>query len=241
MIERGANVMSGDIGRVVADIVKDHGFIEHDGYQHPFSEFGIRYREYVFGKYKREGDEILAKDNVPLADQLLRFSDVMSEAVKAGHRVVVWRARPAAVGVTLPGKTHVQALHSRLHFMTLEDYKSATTNEHTLKAYRHRKLQETNDYNDPVVFALDNYKNYDDPKKLPDAPEPITDFGWALKKLRAGHNVTRSEWHPEFSLSFANDNIFLNSSNFSDLWNPSMADVLAFDWCLAKDPHVKGS
>lgn len=240
-IARGDNVTAAGVKKAVDDFIREFDMLQHTGYAISFSEFGIKYRTYWFGVLIKQDEALtdlavtdlaVSRLIAPLADQLLRLRDVFEEACKSGHRVVVWRNYPEAENIQVPGKTFTTRLRTRLHFMTLEDYKSAIFNQHTLKAYRDRKLMETGDYNEANVFKLDTYGQYGDPKKLPDPPKEIPSFGWALKQLRDGKKLTRVSWIDGYYIELIDNQFWVNYAMGHDLYNATQEDLLAFDWIV---------
>lgn len=236
-ISRGDNVTAGGVKKAIDDILAEFDMHQHTGYAKHISEFGIKYRTYHFGVLHKNEDEqrsdlAMSRLIAPLADQLLRLRDVFEEACKSGHRVVVWRLYPEAENIQVPGKSFTTRLRTRLHFMTMEDYKTATSNAHTLKAYRDRKLMEAGEYNAANVFSLDNYLHYDDPKKLPEAPQELPSFSWALKQLRDNKKVTRQDWSDGCYLEIVDNRLWLWYAMGRDLWNADQDDLLAYDWSI---------
>lgn len=233
MIQRGAHIAAADAAKVINQMLADLGFAQVDGYAWAFSQFGVEYRSYRFGLYKgkeEEGDNTGLRDIVPLADQLLRMHDVFEEALKSGHQVVVWRKTPEVTNLTMPGKTHVVQLKCRLHFMTLGDYKTATQNKHTLKAYRDLQLKSTNNFKPDIVFKLDHYEDYNDPTNLPDPPKVQSNFPWAMKMLESGKKVHRDSWPHELYVELRDNQLWIDAPHLIQEFKPNLESLQATDW-----------
>lgn len=77
------------------------------------------------------------------------------------------------------------------------------------------------------------------------AQEEIKDFGWALRKLKSGHNVFRQNWNgkgmwlniqrPDLNSKMSRPYIYMHTADNGTVpWVASQSDILESDWAVLR-------